>query len=158
MAARNYSEDLRAIGQILEARNINVFEIKQLADLYVIRGTPEPPKSLGSKLIVWTRRVRDSSETDPLILQWPDLEKLAEEGRAQRSTAAGVTEFRQLSNLLRTIGAYLDSSEVELVALEKRPISITLSYRDGGEEIQEDRSISSFYEDFVELCRQRAQR
>jgi hypothetical protein len=35
-ATKPYDEDLRAIGQALEARNISVFELKRLADRYVI--------------------------------------------------------------------------------------------------------------------------
>jgi hypothetical protein len=53
---------------------------------------------------------------------------------------------------LRTIGAYLDSREVELLELQKRRISITLLYRDkAGHEREEDRAISSFYRLFLEL-------
>ena len=47
-AARRYDEDLRAIGQVLEARDISVFELKRLADNYVIQGLPEQTGSLGN--------------------------------------------------------------------------------------------------------------
>jgi hypothetical protein len=60
---------------------------------------------------------------------------------------------------LRTIGAYLDSREVELLELQKRRISITLSYRDNtGNERQEDRSIASFYRVFLDVCSKRGQK
>ena len=157
MAATHYSESLRTIGQALEARDISAFELKWLAGLYVINGTPEPPKSFNSKLCHWLRKKRGNTENDPIIFQIADVIRLSAAGRANRSTPGGVTEFRNLSNLLRTIGAYLDSNEFELVALQKRAISITLFYLDEeGEEQQEDRSISSFYEDFLELCGRRA--
>jgi hypothetical protein len=60
---------------------------------------------------------------------------------------------------LRTVGAYLDSKEVDLLMLQKRRISITLSYRDKtGQERQEDRSIAAFYRVFLELCGKRGQK
>jgi hypothetical protein len=55
-AARRYDEDLRAIGQVLEARDISVFELKHLADNYVIQGLPEQTGSLRSKVRQWLRR------------------------------------------------------------------------------------------------------
>ncbi len=60
-AARRYDEDLRAIGQVLEARDISVFELKRLADNYVIQGLPEQTGSLGSKVRQWLRRLRSGS-------------------------------------------------------------------------------------------------
>jgi hypothetical protein len=38
-----------------------------------------------------------------------------------------LTNFRSVSNILHTIGAYLDAGEHELVEIQKRPISITLT-------------------------------
>jgi hypothetical protein len=49
-ATKPYDEDLRAIGQALEARNISVFELKRLADRYVIEGTPQEASSLRTKV------------------------------------------------------------------------------------------------------------
>ena len=159
MAATHYSEDLRTIGQKLESMNVGVFELKRLADSYVIQGTPEQASSLRSRMGQWLQRVRHGSRTEPLSLGWAELEKLSRAGRAKRSQPGRLTEFRSLPNILRTIGAYLDSSDFELIELQKRAISITLSYRDDeGNNQTEDRSISSFYKDFLELCHQRAQK
>jgi hypothetical protein len=56
------------------------------------------------------------------------------------------------------IGAYLDAGEHELVEIQKRPISITLPYRDKvGQEHKEDCTISSFYNFFLELYGTRGQ-
>ena len=159
MAATHYGEDLRVIGQTLEAKSINVFELKRLADRYVIQGTPEQASSLRSRMMEWLQRLRHGSTTEPWSLGWADVNKLSRAGRAKRSRPGGLTEFRSLPNILRTIGAYLDLNEFELIELQKRAISITFSYRgDEGRAQIEDRSISSFYKDFLELCRQRAQK
>jgi hypothetical protein len=40
-ASRRYGEDIRSIGQALEARDIIDFELKRLADSYVIQGMPQ---------------------------------------------------------------------------------------------------------------------
>jgi hypothetical protein len=94
-----------------------------------------------------------------LALVLADVERLSQAGRAKRSDSGRHQNFQSVSNILRTIGAYLDSREVELLELHKRRISITLSYREKtGQERQEDRSISSFYRLFLELCGKRGQK
>src|SRR6266705_2888653 len=75
-----------------------------------------------------------------LALGLADVEQLSQVGRAKRSNLGRLTDFRSVSNTLRTIGAYLDASEFELVELHKRRISITLLYRDkAGQQREEDR-------------------
>ena len=152
-ATRHYDEDLRSIGQALEARgDIIDFELKRLPDLYVIRGTPDKGGSLRSSARQWLLELRNGSATDPIIFGPGDVEKLSQAGRARRSKSGQFTNFRTVSNILRTIGAYLESREVELVELHKRPITVILSYRDkAGQEHEEERTISSFYYFFLEL-------
>jgi hypothetical protein len=157
-ATRRYDEDLRAIGQALEARDISVFELKRLADNYIIQGVPDQTGSLPSKVRQWLRRLRSGSTTQSLALGLADVERLSQAGRAKRSNPERLPNFQSVSNILRTIGAYLDSREVELLELQKRRISITLLYRDkAGQQREEDRSISSFYRLFLELCGKRGQ-
>ena len=143
---------------MLEARDISVFELKRLADNYVIQGLPEQTGSLRSKVRQWLRRLRSGSSAELLALGLADVEELSQAGRAKRSNAGRLADFHSVSNTLRTIGAYLDASEFELVELHKRRITITLSYRDkAGHEREEDRTISSFYRLFLELCGKRGQ-
>ena len=156
-ASRRYGEDLRSIGQALEARDIIDFELKRLADLYVIQGIPEQG-SLRSKVRQWLSGLRSGSTTDPISFGPVDVEQLSQAGRAKRSNRAQLTNFRAVSNILRTIGAFLDAGEHELIEIQKRRISITLSYRDKiGQEHKEDRTISSFYNFFLELYGKRDQ-
>lgn len=156
-ATRRYDEDLRSVGQALEARDIIDFELKQLADLYVIQAVPEQGASLRSITRQWLHRLRSRSTDEQIIFHPADVERLSQAGRAKRSKPGQLTNFRTLSNILRTIGAYLDGSELELVELQKRRISVTLSYRDkAGDKREEVRTISSFYRLFLELCAKRA--
>lgn len=157
-ATKPHDEDLRAIGQALEALNISVFELKRLADRYIIEGMPEETGSLRWKLRKWYWRLRGGSSAESLTLGLTDVEQLSQTGRAKRSRPRRLPDFYTVSNTLRTVGAYLDAKEVVLVELRKRPISITLSYRNKeGHEQGEDRSISSFYDLFLELYGKRGQ-
>jgi hypothetical protein len=159
VGSRHYDEELRAIGQALEARDISVFELKRVEDLYVIQGMPDQADSIHSKVRQWLRHFHRRSTTDPMILGAVEVEQFSQAGREKRSKPGQLTDFRTVPNILRTVGAYLDSREVELLILQKRRISITLSYRDKtGQERQEDRSISSFYRVFLELCGKRGQK
>jgi len=102
--------------------------------------------------------LRSGSATDPISFGPVDVEQLSQAGRAKRSNREQLSNFRTVSNILRTIGAFLDAGEHELIEIQKRRISITLSYRDKvGQEHKEDRTISSFYNFFLELYGRRGQ-
>jgi hypothetical protein len=156
---RRYAEDLRSVGQALEAGGIRDFELKRVKDLYVIQGiTPEPGRLLSSKLDSWLGRLLGRSTDEPIIFHPADVAKLSQAGRAKRSKLGQLTDFHTVSNILRTIGAYLDAGELELVELQKRRISVTLCYRDKAGQIHKEvRSISSFYRFFLDLCGRRGQ-
>jgi hypothetical protein len=157
MAGTNrYDVELRAIGQALEARDISVFELKRLGDHYIVRGEPDQAGSHQIRIRHWLRRLRRNSTSDSITLGLADVQRLDQMGRAKRSAPGRLPSFQNVSTVLRTIGAYLDSKAVELLALDKRRISLTLSYRDqAGQEQTEDRTIASFHTMFVELCRKR---
>jgi hypothetical protein len=158
MAGTHYDEELRVVGQALEARDISVFELKRVKDLYIVQGVPDEADSLHLKVRQWLRRLHRRSSNAPMVLGAVEVERFSRAGRAKRSKPGQLAVFRTVPNILRTVGGYLDSKEVELLTLQKRRISITLSYRDKtGREQQEDRSISSFYRFFLELCGKRGQ-
>ncbi len=105
---------------MLEARDISVFELKRLADNYVIQGLPEQTGSLGSKVRQWLRRLRSGSSAELLALGLADVEKLSQAGRAKRSNAGRLAvETRQASNEKKTdlslpsIGCFLSFAESE---------------------------------------------
>jgi hypothetical protein len=155
---KRYDEDLRAIGQALEAKEVSVFDLKILGDWYIVQAAPDRSSSLRSKLRRWRLRVGSGSNAESLALGLSDVEDLSQKGRAKRSKPRRMPDFYSLANTLRTVGAYLDSKESELLELHKRPLSITLSYRDReGREQVEDRTIASFYNLFLELYGKRGQ-
>jgi len=91
-ASRRYGEDLRSIGQALEARDIIDFELKRLADLYVIQGIPEQG-SLRSKVRQWLRRLRGSPAADPIFLGSAKVEQLSKPGERSAPTESSLRIF-----------------------------------------------------------------
>jgi hypothetical protein len=157
--ARRYAEDLRVIGQALEARDFAVYEIVHLSEWYLIHGIVDETGSVWSKVLRWLRRVRNDVPPKSLTLDLTEIEKLSEAGRGRRSTPGRPTNLSTVSNSLRTIGAYLDAREVELFELKKRGVSVTLWYRDKtGHDRKEERTISSFSQLCVKLSGRRAYR
>jgi len=156
-APRRYDEELRAIGQSLEAKGVTGFELYKVKAGYFIKDLREHTPSFHSTIRNWLRGHRDSdNEFVTYGFELGDVEELSKRGRARRSKQGQLIQFSDLSNILRTIGAYLDSQEAELVELHKRPISITLVYRDKSRhEHREERPVSSFYSFFLELYEKR---
>jgi len=147
----SYEEELRVIGQTLESKGISVFEITCLPERYVIHAVPHPSGSASKKLLAFLRS-SSNSETYSFILSSVEIKRHAKS--AKPSTSESLDSFRRASNVLGTVGAYLDLKRAELFELELRPISLSLWYRDrAGNEQQEDRAVSSFYNLFIELQR-----
>jgi hypothetical protein len=151
---RRYGEELRAIGQALEAKGVSSFELYNVEAGYFVRDLGEHRQSLHLRNWLAGRRVSASVSTYGFELG--EVEELSKSGRARRSKAGQLPLFRGLPNILRTIGAYLDSREAELMELHKRPISVSLAYRDkSGHEYREDRPLSTFHSFFRELFAKR---
>ena len=94
-ATRRYDEDLRAIGQALEARDISVFELKRLSDNYIVQGIPDQTGLLRSKVRHWLRRLRSGSSIESLALGLADIERLSQGGQAKRSDASRLSNFQE---------------------------------------------------------------
>jgi hypothetical protein len=155
---RRYAEELRTIGQALEAKGVTGFELYNLRAGYFIKDLHEHRPSSNSTFRNWLRRKSNNGRQYVTYgFDFHEIEELSKIGRARRSNPGQLPQFRDQSNILRTVGAYLDSKEVQLTELHKRPISITVAYRDQfGHEYREDRPVLSFQEIFYQLCGQRS--
>lgn len=153
MAARiPYDHQLRAIGQSLEAQRINVFELKQRGNFFVVNGKPEKETSLLGALREWQKRLRSEGLNSSLTYAGRDIENLDRQGKARRATPNRLPDFYSLPNTLRTLGFYLESQEAELLEMQKRSLSVSLLYRNKhGHPNFEERSIASFYNLFLDL-------
>ncbi len=154
---KSYDQNLRVIGQALEAKRINVFELQAQGDRYVVRGDPEKDPSLLGRLREWQHRLKFGSPAPVLNYTGSDLERLDREARARRVKPDRLPDFYSLPNTLRTVGRYLDAQGAELLEMHKRPLSVMLLYRKkDGHPSMEERSIVSFYDLFLALHRNRA--
>jgi hypothetical protein len=155
---RPYDQDLRLIGQALEAKRINVFELKAQEDQYVVRGKPEKDVSVLGTLRNWRERMSGRLD-QPINFPAPDLERLDKEGKAKRTKANRLPDFYSLSNTLRTVGYYLEAKGAQLLEIHKGSLNIALLYQDkNGHPNLEERPIASFYNFFVALHGRRRQR
>jgi len=155
-AAKRYGEQLRAIGQALAAQGVAGFELHSVPAGYFVRDLREETSSSISTIWNWLRPERHRKIDFTYGFEFSDIEELSKRGRARRSNPGQIPPFRDPSNILRTIGAYIDDKNAELLELHNRPISVTLVYRDrSGREYREDRPISSFQKVFVELTEKR---
>jgi hypothetical protein len=152
----SYSEDFRSIGQALETKNIRSFELKRLGDRYILEGVPAEGSSLRSKLHKLKLRFRSGSDAEKLTLALSEVAELSKKGKAKRVIPGRTPEFRRLSNMLRTIGAYLDAKHAKLTELKVRPLTLTLTYQDNdGQQQIEDRTLRSFSDLSLELSEKR---
>jgi hypothetical protein len=141
---------LRAIGQELETRGITVFEIKNQPGRYIVRGTPDKPASLIASMRRWARK--DEGDASQILNYGSQqIEEIERRGKKKRAKPGRLPDFYNLSNTLRTLGAYLNSKDAHLLELHKRPLTVTLLYQNRhGHPHMEDRTIASFFDVFVE--------
>jgi hypothetical protein len=153
---RFYDHHLRVIGQSLEAHAINVFELKSHTGRYVVNGTPDKPASFTAALKQWqTSGWKRGPRTMTYTVQ--DLDQLERMGRAKRVRPDALPDFYNVSNMLRTLGAYLEAKNARLLEIQKRPMTVTILYQnESGHPDVEDRTIASFYNFFVEQYGKRA--
>ena len=146
----SYDRDLRAIGQALEIRGITVFEIKNQPGRYIVRGTPDKPSSLIASMRRWTHK-GESDDTGTINYSAQEIEEIERQGKKKRVKSGRLPDFYNLSSTLRTLGAYLNSKNAQLLELHKRPLTVTLLYQNNhGHPHMEDRTIASFFNVFVE--------
>ena len=156
---RSYDQQLRVIGQSLEARRINIFELKADGDRYIVRGDPEKGPSLKARLRDWTERIRGQALGSSMSYALADFEQLDRQARLRRRKPNGLPDSYSLSNTLRTVGSYLDRKGAELLEIHKRSLSLTILYQNqDGHPDMEERSIASFYNLFIDLYGKRGRK
>ena len=154
---KSYDQQLRTIGQSLEAQRINVFELSSQGDGYVIKGEPDKETSLLAALKNWQRRLRSAAIDAELIFTSTDIDELDRQGRAHRSKTNRIPDFHSLPNTLRMVGSYLEAKNAELIELRKHQLSFSILSRSKfGHPEFEEKSLGSFYDLFVELHSKRS--
>jgi hypothetical protein len=155
-AKASYDQDLRVVGQALETRGITVFELRNQVGRYVVRGVPDKPSSVLGRLRAMLAGGEDCSSTT-VNYTAQDIERLELQGQRNRLKPGRLPDFYNLSTTLRTLGAYLNGKNAELLELHKGPLTVTLLYqRTDGHPQMEDRTIASFFNVFIEMHAKRS--
>jgi hypothetical protein len=98
-----YAGVLRCIGQALQKRNIDVFELKSHADEFRLQaGDPNPP-------YIELLEIRFSTS---------QLEVLDREGKVRRGQSHEGIRFDSIPEILRGIGGYVDSQRGQLLRID----------------------------------------
>lgn len=141
-----YAGALRCVGQALQDRNIEVFELQNRADeLHVQAGDPDPP---------YMGLIEISFSPDKLKI-------LDREGRGRRGRSDGAVRFDSVAEVLRSVGEYLDQKLGDLRRIDNSGMSpsdpaITLEYRTRtGELSSEKLPLSLIRETSVRMYKQR---
>jgi hypothetical protein len=177
---QEYAQLLRAIGQALEVLKFGSFEMEFAGGDFLVSGSAETSteqeeaRRIRERLrkFVWEAlpgETASEAEIESAMSTWPaklhlrytpkDMDRLEKAGKAKRRTDAGVPDVANLSQLLRTIGAYVEKKRVRLVRISRHGESLAIEYDSvGGERRTETVSPGSLYEFWVELYLQRSSR
>ena len=134
-----YSQALRTIGQQLEIRGIDTFELRcQRADYTIRYGDPEPPHT----------RLLD------IHLSSEELRSLDLDAARRRGSSFKLVNFERLSEALRALGRYVENKESELLRIStttSTPVldAIRLEYEDRDGRIQAEELTTSVITDIA---------
>ena len=173
-----YAQLLRAIGQALEVLQFGSFTMEFTGGDFRVRGSAatsteqEEARVMREKVIrfVWEALPGDrasEAEIEFAMSIWPaeldlrytakDMDRLEQQGKAKRQNIAGVPDVASLSQLLRTIGAYVAQKRARLVKIVRYRESLVIEYDTvGGERREETVSAANLYEFWAQLYLQRS--
>ncbi|HXG51288.1 MAG TPA: hypothetical protein VNN77_07785 [candidate division Zixibacteria bacterium] len=173
---QGYAQSLRVIGQALEMLHVRAFEMENDGEDFLIRGSagePEPAGQAapaGALKFVWGllpgREEQKAAEQAPvsfthLDLRYTpkDLDRLEGEGQARRSTGEAMADAASLSQLLRTIGAYLEQKRCRMVKISRDREQFIVQYQTpAGQLTEETLSVAGLYDFWVRMYMRRANR
>jgi hypothetical protein len=173
-----YAQLLRAIGQALEVLNFGDFEMAVAGRDFVVRGTAVASTEQARaqairervRKFVWEAlpgAAASEAEIEFAMSTWPaqldlrytakDMNRLEQDGKAKRRSPAGVPDVAGLSQLLRTIGAYVGHKNGRLVKISRYGEALVIEYDTAsGDTTEEMVTAGSLYDLWVELYLQRS--
>jgi len=151
----SYSQSLRVIGQFLQTLKPKDFEIQLLEDGFAVRlrvleiipQAPTKPKfgffGAGSA----PPKTQETTSERRYSIQ--EIEELDREGQAKRVNRDAPADFYSLSQMLRTVGAYVDHRLLRLSELswDGKRLVLHLEAADGRSRMEEH-EVSSFHDYF----------
>lgn len=180
MPVTDFSQRLRALGQALEALNVSAFEVEPDGGDFLVRGDAvvpvpnsiEPPFEANLVREMWGalpgQRVSASGLYVPvtpltvnrLELRYTvdDIERLEREGQGRRRDPGGAVDPGSVSQLLRTIGAYVNRKPARLVRISQEGKSAIVAYQTFfGSRNRETLSVADLYDFWIEMYMRRCQ-
>ncbi len=173
-----YAQLLRAIGQALEVLQFGSFTMEFTGGDFLVRGSAatsteqEEAQAIREGILkfVWEALpgyAPSEAELDFAMSTWPvqlnlrytpkDVDRLEQQGKAKRESAARVPDIANLSQLLRTIGAYVGQKRARLVKISRHGESLAFQYDTvEGDMKEETVSATSLYEFWAQLYLQRS--
>jgi hypothetical protein len=173
-----YAQLLRAIGQALEVLQFGSFTMEFTGGDFLVRGSAatsteqEEARAMREKVVrfVWEALPGErasEAEIELAMSIWPaelnlrytvkDMDRLEQQGKAKRQNIADVPDVASLSQLLRTIGAYVAQKRARLVKIVRYRESLVIEYDTvGGERREETVSAANLYEFWAQLYLQRS--
>jgi hypothetical protein len=147
----DFSQRLRALGQALELLNVDRFCMEPDGDDFLVRANAivpvansiEPPLEANILQHVWgglpgqrsAQLALDLSVAAPIVTRLDlrytsaDIDRLDREGRARRMNPQRIADPGSLSQLLRTIGAYINRKPARLVKISQEGTSAIVDYQ-----------------------------
>ncbi|TMB62535.1 MAG: hypothetical protein E6J54_30410 [Deltaproteobacteria bacterium] len=176
----NYAQPLRAIGQALELLNVESFDMEPDGEDFLVRGkatlpgnSPEQPSEEDKVRHIWgvlpRQRTLESGMNVParpvtvtqLELRYTpkDVDRLESEGRAKRMDPRRIPDAGSLSQLFRTIGAYIGQKRARLLKVSWNGNSIVLLYETSPGRLNDEvLTVSDLYDVSVRMYMKRADR
>ena len=173
-----YARLLRAIGQALEILQFGSFTMELTGGDFLVRGSAATSKEQAEARAIRQRLIKfvwealpgekaPDAEIEFAMSTWPveldlrytakDMDRLEQQGKAKRQRVAGVPDVASLSQLLRTIGAYVAQKRARLVKITRYGELLAIEYDTvGGGTGYETVSATSLYEFWAQLYLQRS--
>lgn len=158
--ATSYSQALRVIGQLIEKRYPEDFEVESYDNGFLIRGNEKvlSQKTTFRQLFLAKSR---PPRTQPFEMTYTpeEVERLDWEERSKRHDANAIPDFYSLPQILRTVGEYIDLRSARLMGISRRGVRLTLQYKKEDEQrTVEEHTIASFYNLFMRMYLHRSGR
>jgi len=176
----DYAKPLRTIGQALEALHVRDIDIESQGSDYLVRGKmethleqPAPQEDTHENKIrmvwgkLWGKKADGNGHSQltssfvPLELRYTpeDIERLEREGQTLRNNAGGMPNNHGVSQILRTVGGYVENRRARFVGVSWKGQSVTIQYeKSDGQKNVEEMTVSSLYDYCIHMYMQRAGR
>jgi hypothetical protein len=176
----DYAKPLRTIGQALEALHVKDIDIEIQGSDYLVRGkvenrlvqmAPEEDNQENRLRMIWGKlwgknadgngNFQITSSFVPFEFRYTpeDIERLEREGEGRRNNTAGMPNNHSVSQVLRTIGGYVENRRARFVGVSWKDRSVTIQYeKSDGHKTVEEMTVSALYDYCIHMYMQRSGR